>query len=130
MLLHPIDLDVVGWTAEHGSAKAEVAHYGFWRRLGRALTAVGLVWLVAIPAMFIPWIALLVFPAAVGLSVFFFMIRIRAPDVATICRGTCPDCGQAQTFDVPVRFELPLHIECAKCSRELVLEEHHEMIAG
>ena len=121
-----IDLDVVGWGTGHGSANAEVLHYGLWRRLARALTAVGLVWLVAIPAMFIPWIALLVFPSAIGLSVFLFMVRMRAPDVARVCHGTCPDCGCVQTFDLPVRFELPLHIECANCSRELTLEQHIE----
>ena len=123
---HSVDLDVVGWGAQQGSARAEVVHYDFLHRLGRALTAVALVWLVAIPAMFIPWIALLVFPFAVALSAFLFMVRLRAPDVARVCLGTCPDCGSAQTFDMPVRFELPLHIECANCSRELTLEEHRE----
>ena len=125
MLTHSIDLDVVGWGRAHGSATAEVAHYDFPRRLRRALAVAGLVWLVAIPIMLVPWFVITVLIYAIPLSVILFVIRMRAPDVATVCRGTCPDCGYVQTFDVPVRFELPLEVECAKCSRGLTLKRHH-----
>ena len=109
---------------KQGSARADVVHYDLWHRLGRALEAVALVWLVAIPLMFVPWFVLLVFPMALALSAFLFIVRVGAPEVATVCRGTCPDCGHVQKFDVPVRFELPLSIECGHCSRELTLAEH------
>jgi len=126
MLDRSMNLDVVGWGDAQGAAKALVHHYDFRHRLGRALKAVALVWLVAIPLMFVPWLVILALPAAVALSVFFFAVRIQAPEVARTCEGTCPDCGQVQTFDVPVRFELPLAVECAHCSRELTLKEHAE----
>ena len=128
MYVHTIDLDVVGWGAGRGSARAEVAHFDLAHRLLRALSTVALVWVVAIPLMFIPWFVLLTLPIAVALSVFFFVVRMRAPDVAKECRGTCPDCGHVQSFDVPVRFELPLAIECANCSRELTLKQHLELL--
>ena len=103
MYVHTIDLDVVGWGAGRGSARAKVAHFDLAHRLLRALSAV-------------------------ALSVFFFVVRMRAPDVAKECRGTCPDCGHVQSFDVPVRFELPLAVECANCSRELTLKQHIELL--
>lgn len=124
MTAHSINLDVVGWGAKQGSAKAEVVHYDFMHRLGRALESVALVWLVAIPLMFVPWFVLIVFPMALALSAFLFIVRVGAPEVATVCQGTCPDCGHVQKFDLPVRFELPLSIECGHCSRELTLDEH------
>ena len=77
-----------------------------------------------VPSMFIPWFVLIVVPNAVLLSVLLFVVRVRAPEVARECHGTCPDCGQAQSFDVPERFELPFDVECANCRRELTLEEH------
>jgi hypothetical protein len=128
MNVHTIDLDVVGWGAGRESARAEVAHFGLAHRLLRALSAVALVWVVAIPLMFIPWFVFTTLPIALALSVFFFVVRIRAPEVAQECRGTCPDCGHVQSFDVPVRFELPLAIECAHCSRELTLKQHIELM--
>lgn len=124
MLSHPIDLDVVGWGHDHGSAHAEVAHYDLWHRFGRAIEAVALVWLVAVPLLFIPWAFVLILPTAVGLSVYFFAVRVRAPDVARTCSGTCPDCGYAGKFDLPMHFELPLAIGCPQCGRELTLETH------
>lgn len=124
MTTHGVDLEVVGWGPDHGEAKAEVAHYNFWPRLLHALEAVALVWLVAIPLMFVPWLVILILPLAIGLSVYLAAIRLRAPEVASECRGTCPDCGYSGALDLPMRFELPLAIECPKCSRELTLEEH------
>ncbi len=125
MLVRSVDLDVVGYDVTHEHAEAEVVHYDFWHRLGRALKAVALVWLAAAPLMLVPWFVFTVVLYALGLSIFFFVVRMRAPEVARVCRGTCPDCGYVQTFDVPIRFELPLEIECAQCSRGLTLEEHH-----
>lgn len=124
MTAQSINLDVVGWTDTHGFARAEVVHYGLARRLLRALKGVALVWMVAVPLMFIPWLVVLAFPTAVVLSAYVALQHLRAPNVARLCKGTCPDCGHVQVFDVPERFELPLEIECSKCSRELWLEEH------
>lgn len=123
MFAHAVDMEVVGWGRAHGSAHAEVVHYHFVQRLVRALRAVAVVWLVAVPLMFVPWLFILVIPSAIGLSAFLFLMRVRAPEVALSCIGTCPDCGQTQRFEMPMRFELPLHIECSVCNRELTLED-------
>jgi len=122
MLSHPVDVEVVGWGRAHGSAHAEVVHYDLKHRIGRALEAVALVWLVAVPLMFIPWAFVVVLPSAIGLSVFVAAVRLRAPDVARSCSGTCPDCGYAGRFDLPMHFELPLAFGCPQCGRELTLE--------
>jgi hypothetical protein len=122
MVSHPVDLDVVGWGRDHGVAHVDVEHYDTWHRLGRAIKAVALVWLVAVPLLFIPWVFVLVIPGAVGLSVYFFAQHIQSPDVARTCSGTCPDCSYVGQFDVPLHFELPLAIGCPQCSRELTLE--------
>ena len=124
MLVHPMELEVVGWGAAHAAARADVVHYGFLQRLERAVGAVALVWIVAFPFLFVPWLFILVIPSAIALSVFFFVVRMRATDVARVCQGTCPDCGTIQSFDVPVRFKLPVAVECVRCSRELTLERH------
>ena len=127
MPTHTIDFDVVGWTGPRESGSAEVAHYDFVHRLLRSLAAVGIVWLVALGILVVmPWSVIYVGPLALALSVFFFVVRIRAPEVATKCRGTCPDCGFAQKFDVPVKFELPVDTACANCHRQLTLEPHVE----
>ncbi len=125
MLAHPVDLDVTGYGVRHSSAQASVVHYNFMPRLLRGLERAVLVWVVAIPLMFIPFLAILVLPAAIGLSVYLIYSRMHAPDVARACKGTCPDCGFEQAFDLPLKFELPLDVECARCNRELRLEEHH-----
>ena len=127
MYVTPMDLEVVGWVDRHTEAHAEVAHHGFWGRLRRALGAAALVWVVAIPLMFVPYLIILALPGAIAFSLYVFTVRMRAPDVAELVEGTCPDCGYRQRFDVPVRFELPLEIECQKCSRELWLTEHEPL---
>jgi hypothetical protein len=121
MTSRPVDLEVVGWGPKHGEAHADVAHYDFWHRFGHAMEAVALVWLVAIPLMFVPWLVILVFPMAIALSVYLAAVRLRAPHVARRCQGVCPDCGYSGLLDMPLRFQLPLAIECPKCSRELTL---------
>ena len=83
---------------------------------------VALIWLVAIPLLFVPWLFVLILPTAAVSSVYFFAVRMRAPDVARTCSGTCPDCGYEGRFDLPMHFELPLEIGCPQCNRELVLE--------
>ncbi len=118
---HSVKIDIVGWGKDHGAGTAEVLHYDFWHRLGRAVIAVAIVWAIAIPLMAVPWLVILTLPAALVLSVFLFVIRMRAPEVFAVCQGTCPDCGQSQAFDLPGRYELPIKAECAKCNRELTL---------
>lgn len=129
MTVQPMDLDVVGWVDRHTGAYAEVAHHGFWGRLGRAAGAAALVWAAAIPLMFVPFLVILALPTAIVLSAYLFIVRMRAPDVARLVEGTCPDCGHLQHFDVPPRFQLPLEIECQRCSRELWLTEHRPGMA-
>ena len=84
--------------------------------------------MVAIPFFFVPWLFLLAVPTTIGLSIFLFVVRMRAPEVAKVCKGVCPDCGYSQKFDLPVSFDLPLPAECAKCNRELTLKEHHNVM--
>ncbi|MDH5644303.1 MAG: hypothetical protein OEY63_08890 [Gemmatimonadota bacterium] len=126
MNIHPVEIDVTGWGVKHAHAHAEVAHYGAWARFGRAMEAVVIVWAVAIPFMFVPWLVILAVPAALALSIFLFAERIRAPEVARVCEGVCPDCGAVQKFDLPLRFTLPLAVECHNCNRELTFKEEYK----
>lgn len=130
MYVKPMDLEVVGWVDRHTGAHAVVAHLSFWGRFGRASAAAALVWMAAIPLMFVPFLVILVLPTAIALSAYLFAVRMRAPDVAKLVEGTCPDCGHRQRFDVPEQFAPPVEIECQKCSRELWLTEHEGGLAA
>ena len=120
---HAINFEVFGWGSRRGFGTAEVVHYSLGWRFARSLKALALIWAIAIPLMFIPYAMVVVFPAAFGLSLFFVVQHMRAPDVTTTCSGTCPDCEHTQQFDPPERFELPLEIQCGNCHRELWLRE-------
>jgi hypothetical protein len=123
MINHTISLDIAGYAPQHSAGSAAVVHYDFQHRLGRAAKVIGLVWLVAIPIMCIPFLLILTLPAAIALTVFFAWERLTALDHAQRCEGKCPDCGALQTFDLPEKFELPLHVECSGCCRELTLTD-------
>lgn len=123
MVARSVDFDVVGWGPRHGLGNAEVVHYGFGQRVARSMKSLVLTWAVAIPLMFIPYAVVVVMPSAILLSLFFVVQHMRAPEVATVCSGTCPDCGRQQRFDVPEQFHLPLEIQCGNCHRELWLRK-------
>ena len=124
MTAHSVSFDVIGWGPQPGFGTAEVVHFGFGRRLARSLGTLALVWVIAVPLLFIPYAIVVVLPAALALSVYFVAQHMQAPNVATTCSGTCPDCGRSQQFDIPERFELPIEIQCANCHRELWLRSH------
>ncbi len=122
-MTHSMDLDVVGWGPAHASAHAVLVHYSRWGRILRAVEGFLVVWAIALPMLLVPTLIIPVVANALALSIFLFVVRLRASEVAKVVRGTCPDCGHTQFFDVPTRFRVPLEVECQQCSRGLKLEE-------
>lgn len=78
-------------------------------------------WLAAVVSVFIPVAHFLLVPGffIFGLYLLFHNLRLRT-SVAEV-RGTCPDCGREQEFEIAGSWNPPHHVTCAGCQRSLVI---------
>jgi hypothetical protein len=117
-----LDLQLHGFGATPGQARAEVAELEGGERLKRAAVVFGAFIAVAIVALPIPIVHFVVVPGGLVLAVVLGALRLSEGSVFQAVEGRCPFCGTEQQFGLSGRFRLPKELHCINCKRRLVLE--------
>ena len=112
-------LTIHGYSDEVATGEATVVAFDRAGRWGRALRGLAVAWAVAVATAFIPVAHFLLVPGFGLFGVFVFFKRLRTRAVPTSVKGTCPDCGLAQSFDLGGEWQLPRTLNCTGCSRAL-----------
>ncbi|HUL03963.1 MAG TPA: hypothetical protein VLV16_12115 [Gemmatimonadales bacterium] len=90
-------------------------------RRRRAWAGLGKAWGAAAVCVFIPVAHVLLVPGFLLFGIYQFFERLGTAELTRDARGTCPDCGAEQTFDLGRRREAPAPVTCARCQRGLTL---------
>jgi hypothetical protein len=99
-----------------------VLHHSRGRRIRRALSGLGLLWLLAAVAVFIPIAHLILVPGLFFGGIGLFIVRWRRRDRFEAFEATCPTCGAPASFDLEESAELPLRLHCPACDAALTLK--------
>jgi hypothetical protein len=91
------------------------------QRVRRAVAGLGTWWGAAVLAVFIPVAHFVLVPSFLAYGLWQFVQRLGTVELAADARGTCPDCGTEQRFDLPPRWRAPQSVTCKHCSRGLRL---------
>lgn len=89
-----------------------------WRR---ALRGIGTWWGLALVSVFIPVAHFVLVPSCVIYGAWQCVHRLSTSELASGARGTCPDCGHEQAFEVAARWHAPQAVTCRSCGRGLQL---------
>jgi hypothetical protein len=106
-----------------GPTRGTVTIHAFTRdqRWQQALRGIGTWWGHALLALFIPVAHFVLVPSCLLFGAWQFFHRIGTSERATDARGTCPDCGREQSFEVAARWRVPQAVTCRYCDRGLQL---------
>ena len=115
----PVTLEVFGATPVR--ATAVVRHRSFASRLGRAGVGLGIAWLLAFPAIFLPVLHFVLVPGFVIGGVVLAAVRLREDCTLARVEGTCPRCRAALDVTPGGRFRLPRSVQCPHCKNTLTL---------
>jgi hypothetical protein len=115
----PVTLSVFGAPAT--PAVATVLHRGFASRAGRAGLALGIAWLLAFPAIFLPVAHFILVPGLIIGGVVMAGMRLAETRSLARVRGVCPRCQAALDLSPGGRFRLPRTVQCARCRNELTV---------
>lgn len=96
----------------------EVTREERWRR---AVRGVGTWWGLGLVSVLIPVAHFVLVPACVLYGAWQGVQRLGNSELASGARGTCPDCGQEQEFEVAARWRAPQAVTCRSCGRGLRL---------
>ena len=91
------------------------------RRRRRAWSSFLLLLFLAALSVFIPVGHFLLVPGFLFAAFASLFTRLGATSRVLQSRGTCPDCGFEQDFDLPGAWRLPQDITCRGCQRRLTL---------
>lgn len=94
-------------------------------RVRRAFAGLGLLWLLAAVAVFIPIAHLILVPGLFLGGIVLFIVRLRHRDRFEAFGTTCPVCGGPASFDLEESAELPLRLHCPACDAALILKTRH-----
>ena len=115
----PVTLEVFG--ANPVPATAVVRHRSIASRLGRAGVGLGIAWLLAFPAIFLPVLHFVLVPGFVIGGVVLAAVRLREDRTLARVEGTCPRCRAALDVTPGGRFRLPRSVQCPHCRNTLTL---------
>jgi hypothetical protein len=115
----PVTLGVFG--AHPVKALAIVRHRSLASRAGRAGLALGIAWLLALPAIFLPVLHFVLVPGLLVGGVVLAAMRLREDRALARVRGICPRCGAPLDLTPGGRFRLPRTVQCLHCRNELTL---------
>ena len=90
-------------------------------RRRRAWAGLGFAWGVGALCAFIPVAHLLLVPSFLLFGLYQFFDKLRTAELTRDARGTCPDCGAEQAFDLGRRRPGPTQVTCAQCQRGLTV---------
>ncbi len=99
-----------------------VLHHSRGRRIRRAAAGLGLLWLLAAVAVFIPIAHLILVPGLFFGGIGLFIVRWRRRSRFEAFEATCPTCGARASFDLEEAAELPLRLHCSSCDAALTLK--------
>lgn len=91
------------------------------QRLRRAFAGLGKWWAVALLSVLIPVAHFVLVPSFLAYGGWQFFQRLGTAELATEARGTCPDCGTEQAFELAPRWRAPQPVTCRQCHRGLRL---------
>lgn len=120
----PIDI-VLQDSARHPTTG--VLHYtplGFDGRLGRALKALGILWLVALGCVPLPGLHFVLTPGFFVAGIVAAILRFQAKVVVDDTSIKCPKCDR----DIAIEKGTtgwPARVLCNECSSRLVMSPHH-----
>ncbi len=89
-----------------------------WRR---ALRGIGTWWGLGVVSVFIPVAHFVLVPSCALYGAWQCVQRLSTSALATDARGTCPDCGREQSFELAARWRAPQAVTCRSCQRGLQL---------
>ena len=110
-----------GFNPQPGRGNATIVEFDRAARWRRALRALGQWWGVAILCVFIPVAHFALVPGFLLFGVYQFFQKVTTPAVGRDAKGTCPDCGAEQEFELAARWRDPQLVSCASCRRGLRL---------
>jgi hypothetical protein len=122
MIVRTIELELKGFGAPPGQARADVAELSSTDRLKRAAVVFGAFVAVAVIALPIPIVHFVLVPGGLLLAVVLGGVRLGQGRIFRGAQGRCPFCGTEQQFSLFGRFQLPRQVDCAHCHRRLMLE--------
>jgi hypothetical protein len=115
----PVTLGVFGATPT--KAVAIVHRRSLASRAGRAGLALGVAWLLAFPAIFLPVLHFVLVPGLVVGGVVLAAMRLREDRTLARVRGVCPRCVAPLDLTPGGRFRLQRTVQCLHCRNELTL---------
>ncbi len=106
--------------------KARVVEYPRSERLRRAGAIFLPLFGAALLSLFIPAWHFVGVPGFLILAVVLARRRLAEATALEALDGSCPACGDAQSFAPPSKFELPVTLRCPGCSAFVKLEAWRE----
>ena len=116
------EMKLRGYSSNTRDAVVRVVSFGPPARLRRALTGLGVAWVLAIVCVFIPIAHFFLVPGFLGFGVYLFVSRWMVRSSVRQAHGTCPDCDARQEFQITGNWSPPHRVTCNDCQRSLVLE--------
>jgi len=110
-----------GFSPQPGHGRVTIVAFDRVARWRRALRALGQWWGVAILCVFIPVAHFALVPGFFLFAIYQFFQRLSTPAIGRHARGTCPDCGADQEFELAGRWRVPQLVSCRACRRGLRL---------
>jgi hypothetical protein len=115
----PVTLSAFGAPATSGVAT--ILHRSLASRASRAGAALGVAWLLAFPAIFLPVAHFVLVPGLIIGGVVLGAIRLAEARTLARVRGVCPRCQAALDLSPGGRYRLPRMVQCDRCRNELTL---------
>jgi hypothetical protein len=115
------DFVLHGYAAEPGHGRATIVTYDRPARWRRALLGLGQWWAIALGCVFIPVAHFVLVPSFFLYGIYTFVQRFTTRERTVEARGTCPDCGTEQDFDLGPRWQVPQPVSCRHCHRGMKL---------
>ncbi len=115
------EMTLRGYGSNTCDAVVRVVSFGPSVRLRRALTGLGVAWVLAIVCLFIPIAHFFLVPGVLAFGAYLFVSRWRVRSSVKQAHGICPDCDARQEFQIG-NWSPPHRVTCNACQRSLVLE--------
>jgi hypothetical protein len=103
------------------AAVATIQHRSLASRVGRAGLAVGVAWVLAFPAIFLPVAHFVLVPGLIVGGVVLAVMRLAETRTLARVRGVCPRCKATLDLAPGGRYRLPRRVQCAECRNDLML---------
>jgi len=111
---------VSGYHGTPTPARLLVASFDPRQRLRRAVKGLAGFWGAMVVSVFIPVAHFVLVPSLFGIGLWQFARRLRVRHLVRGARGTCPDCGAEQDFELG-RGAFPQGVQCRHCHRGLTI---------